>query len=40
MEDVTWFLLAANRKIQEEIDKMRTELLNKKQLALGDLGKF
>lgn len=40
VEGVTWFLLAANSKNQEEREKMRTELLNKKELALADLGKF
>ena len=37
MEAETWFLLGTYSKIREERDKLRKELLSKKEPALDDL---
>lgn len=35
---MVWFVLAACSKMEEEKDKLRQELLNKKELGLDNLG--
>lgn len=37
MEGMAWFLLTVYSKMWEEIDTLRKQLLNKKELALSDL---
>lgn len=37
VEDAAWSLLAAYSKTQEERDKLRKELLSKKEVALEDV---